>query len=74
MRIRLNLFWIVPIMLIYSCYSTNVTKGDAAAYNLAYVKAAKYYEKALKYKDNADVSAKLAMVYEHLNNMHVKTN
>jgi outer membrane protein OmpA-like peptidoglycan-associated protein/tetratricopeptide (TPR) repeat protein len=63
-----SLSFLMIILLLSACYSANITKGDAATEDLAYVKAVKYYEKAIKYKNTPEANAKLALAYEHLNN------
>ena len=58
------------LLLLSACYSTNLKKGDAATEDLAYAKAVKYYEKAVKNRNTPEANAKLALAYEHLNNFN----
>ena len=62
---KIGLF--ILIILITSCYSSHIRKGDAAAYNLQFVKAAKHYERALKIRNNYEINSKLAIIYDRMN-------
>lgn len=62
---KIGLF--ILIILITSCYSSHIRKGDAAAYNLQFVKAAKHYERALKIRNTYEINSKLAIIYDRMN-------
>ena len=67
MRAYIILIFSALIMLT-ACRSGQINRGDAAYDNMAYKKAIKHYEKALKVREDSKLHAKIAASYGKMNN------